>query len=725
MLGRYEHRTWPYDPTLDAPPRYRRACGYDAFIPLPIEELEVSISGALAATVSEAEAAIRELNTASQTALAPFARLLLRTESIASSKVEGMQIDARTLARAEVSSDIGQRATPTALEVLGNIDAMLFAIENATAEESVGVEQVVDIHRALLAPAPNSHIAGRIRTEQNWIGGNDYNPCGADFVPPPPEDVGWLLGDLCQFCNAERLPPLIQAAIAHAQFETIHPFADGNGRTGRALVQIILRRRHLAPAFVPPISVILAANKELYISGLSAYREGRVEAWLEVFSVSAARAAHLARRYLREVEELQEQWRSMVRSSARIRVDAAAWKLIDVLPAQPVITLPTAVARIERTKPAVNQAIEQLAAAKVLIPMSGGKRNRAWEASGLLDLLIRLESGETPEGEPDLEPIPDASEPDKVVPGREFEHLSGGQRLAPLPFTDPVYRLAPGAWLVPPGDDAEITLRLAVAMPNVLPLGGSGSTQLVTQLRGQRREELLVELLDASPVTEWLRSLRPIWHWDRDVEWTPAGSGSPEFTELWFAPFGLENRHPILMARCGFATGIVDGGNATAVPSIESGFDVMINLRGLAADRRPDGARAATDETLAPAALSVPEVADALGHLFGFITVTARAAETLLPPPHPENARAAVWVSVRGGLANRVIDLRAFRQIPRSTGISQAFDGFQLDLADGSQVPDDAVREFVANLLYEGLERGGYRDLGEAIDALRIGTTDR
>ena len=118
-----------------------------------------------------------------------------------------MQINERTLARAEVSSDIGQRATPTALEVLGNIDAMLFAIENATAEKVVGVEQVVDIHHALLAPAPNSHIAGRIRTEQNWIGGNDYNPCGADFVPPPPEDVGWLLGDLCQFCNAERLPP--------------------------------------------------------------------------------------------------------------------------------------------------------------------------------------------------------------------------------------------------------------------------------------------------------------------------------------------------------------------------------------------------------------------------------------------------------------------------------------------------------------------------------------
>ena len=104
-----------------------------------------------------------------------------------------MQVDARALARAEVSNDMGQRATSTALEVLGNIDAMQLAIENATAEESVGVEQIVEIHRALLDQAPNSHIAGRIRTEQNWIGGNDYNPCGADFVPPPVEEP-WISG---------------------------------------------------------------------------------------------------------------------------------------------------------------------------------------------------------------------------------------------------------------------------------------------------------------------------------------------------------------------------------------------------------------------------------------------------------------------------------------------------------------------------------------------------
>jgi hypothetical protein len=484
----------------------------------------------------------------------------------------------------------------------------------------------------------------------------------------------------------------------------------------------MLRRRRLAPAYVPPISVILAANKERYISGLAAYREGRVEAWLEVFAVSAEQAAHLARRYLSEVQKLQEKWRSMVRQSSRIRADAAAWKLIDVLPAQPIVTLPAAVARIERTKPAVNQAIEQLVAADVLIPTSDGKRNRAWEASGLLDLLMGLESGEAPDDEADPGPIPDVSKPDNRVSGAGDQAFgpAGRRRMTPLPFTDPIYRLAPGAWLTPPGEDADITFRLAVAAPNVLPLGGSASTQLVTQLRGQRREDLLVELLHASPITEWLRSLRSIWHWSDDAEWTPVGTGSPEFTELWFSPFGIDNRRPAFMARCGFATGVVDAEQATAVPSIDAAFDLMLNVRELGADRGPTQIRSGADELLAPAALSLVEVANTLGHLFGFVAVAMSAAGSLLPPPRADSARVGTWVSVSGGLADRVIDLRAFRRIPRSTGMSQTADGFRLDLPE-SQLPDNEIRAFVANLLYEGLERGGYRGLDEAIDELRRG----
>jgi Fic family protein len=727
LLGRYESRTWQYDPSLNAPPRYRRACSYDAFVPLPIEELEVSVSGSVAATLSQAEAAIRELNAGGHPALAPLARLLLRTESIASSKVEGMQVDARTLARAEVSNDIGQKAAPTALEVLGNIDAMQLAIETATAEQSVGVAQFVEIHRALLEQAPNSHIAGRIRTGQNWIGGNNYNPCGADFVPPPPEEVDWLLGDLCRFCSDDRLPPLVQAAIAHAQFETIHPFEDGNGRTGRALVQVILRRRGLAPAYVPPISVILAANKERYIGGLTAYREGRVEAWLEVFDVAAARAAHLANQYLKTVESLQDRWRSMVRQSSRIRADAAAWKIIDVLPAQPIVTLPAAVAKVERTKPAVNQAIGQLVAAGVLVPTSNSKRNRAWEATGLLDLLVRLESGEAPEGEPGLGPIPDVAEADTgesdLVVGRLGS--DSGQRITLLPFTDPIYRLAPGSWFTSPGEEPEITLRLAVAMPTVLPLGGSGSMQIVTRLRGQRREELLIQLLDASPITAWLRSLQSVWQWREDIDWTPTGSGSPEFTELWFAPFGLDNRRPSFMARCAFATGAAENENAAVAPSIEAAVDVMLNIRELGADRLPDGTRHATDDPPAPAALSLVEVADSLVHLFEFVAVTISAARNLLPQPQPDTARVGAWVSVSGGLADRVVDLRRFRRIPRSVGMSQTAGAFRLDLSGRSSVSADDIQAFIANLLYEGLEQGGYRDLDTTIDEIRQGRGSR
>ena len=160
MLGQLERRISQADPWMNAPPRYRRACAYETFIPIAIEELNISMSGAVAASVSTAEAAIKGLNTDADHDLAPLARLLLRNESIASSKVEGMQVDTRALARAEVSNELGQGTTRTALEVIGNIDAMILAIENANAEERVTVDQLIGIHRALIERAPNPEIAG-------------------------------------------------------------------------------------------------------------------------------------------------------------------------------------------------------------------------------------------------------------------------------------------------------------------------------------------------------------------------------------------------------------------------------------------------------------------------------------------------------------------------------------------------------------------------------------
>jgi Fic family protein len=383
---------WLHDPTLPAPVRFRRSCRYDAFVPPIISELSLEFSGDVVGTVSEAENAISLLNALAGPSLDPLARLLLRTESIASSKVEGMHVDARRLARAESRSDSGRPVSAIEIGVLANIDAMQLAIEDATSVDELDIDQITAIHHVLMKNSEHPEIAGKIRDVQNWIGGNDYNPCGAAFVPPPPEEVMALLRDLCAFCNQDRYPPIMQTAIAHSQFETIHPFADGNGRTGRALIQVILRRRNLAPAFVPPISVVLAANKSSYLRGLETYREGDVGAWVESFSVAATRSAYLAQRYLLQVEELKAEWRTQLDTSVRPRSDAAAWSVIDALPGHPVITIAIASTATGRTRPAISQAIDQLVTAGVLTPISDGRRNRSWEAVRLLDLLVEMDT---------------------------------------------------------------------------------------------------------------------------------------------------------------------------------------------------------------------------------------------------------------------------------------------------------------------------------------------
>ena len=393
MPGHHIRLIWRHDPILYAPSKYRRACVYHAYVPEALADLCLTMDGATAGVVSDAEGAIRDLNAHPTGALAPLARLLLRTESISSSRVEGLAVGARALARAESRAEAGIRVGPTAREVLANVDAMQTAMDAASSDHCFTVADITAIHRRVMAQASNRHIAGKVRTVQNWIGGNDYNPCGADFVPPPPDQVHGLLEDLVDAVNRDDLPPLVQAAIVHAQFETIHPFEDGNGRTGRALVQVVLRRRGIAASYVPPISVILAAEREAYFAGLGEFRFGDLVRWVAQFAEAAARAATLASRYLHAVGELQEEWRDLLAAGANPRADAAAWSVIDALPARPVVSTAGAIALTGRAKSAIHAAVGQLVDAGVLVPLSTSKRHRLWEASGLLELVEGLDAG--------------------------------------------------------------------------------------------------------------------------------------------------------------------------------------------------------------------------------------------------------------------------------------------------------------------------------------------
>ncbi len=235
-LGHHQERYWPADPA--APPGGQRGGAYEVFVPDPIAEREFTLDSEAVAAVAGATKALGHLNDTRPrlTSLAALARNLLRAESAASSRIEGVKISHKRLARAAYAQAGNRRGDDRAAEVLGNVEAMERAIELGASAEPLGVADIQDIHRTLLRFTDDREIAGVIRTTQSWIGGNDHHPIGAPYVGPPHEQVPELLDDLCHFIARADVAAVAQAAIAHAQFEHIHPFTDGNGRTGRSHV---------------------------------------------------------------------------------------------------------------------------------------------------------------------------------------------------------------------------------------------------------------------------------------------------------------------------------------------------------------------------------------------------------------------------------------------------------------------------------------------------------
>ena len=263
------------------------------------------------------------------------------------------------------------------------------AVEIGTARERFRLDDLLDIHRALLEGTPEERYAGVVRTNQNWIGGRGLSPGDAAFVPPPEDRVRALLDDLVAFSNLDDLPAIAQAAIAHAQFETIHPFGDGNGRAGRCLIHVVLRRRGLTPLFVPPISVVLATNARRYIAGLVDFREGRVDDWIGVFADATTTAAEAAKRLWTQIDALLTE---LVERAGAPRADSVARRIILGLPAQTVVSADTAASRHGVTPTAARSALNRLEETGVLVPTRvGRRRDREWISDQLFQLLDAFE----------------------------------------------------------------------------------------------------------------------------------------------------------------------------------------------------------------------------------------------------------------------------------------------------------------------------------------------
>ncbi len=381
--------------------RDRRPCNYSVYLPDKLSERRFVLDGDVAADVAAAETALVRLDTAASALdnTEALARLLLRAECIASSRIEGLEVGGRRLLRANAARQLGEDPRDvTATEVLGNINAMVWGVHDTELGDMMTVESLLEVHRRLLAGTRLEEHGGRIRDMQNWIGGSAYNPCSTDFVPPPPESVVRLLDDLFTFCNDDSLPALAQAAIAHAQFETIHPFVDGNGRTGRILFHLIMRRRGLGLRILPPISLILATWSRDYVAGLTATRyvgspdsneaHAGVNQWIALFASACHRAIDDASRFEEQVRTLQKSWHER---AGHVRRDSAVRLLIGALPAVPVLTTSTAAKLIGRSFQATSQAINQLMEAGVLTQVTVGRRNRIFEAPELIEAFTALE----------------------------------------------------------------------------------------------------------------------------------------------------------------------------------------------------------------------------------------------------------------------------------------------------------------------------------------------
>lgn len=368
------------------PRNWRSADGHqsaeiEVYIPASISDQH--IASASPAAEATAERAIQSLK--GQLALQPLAAILLRSEGIASSRIEGEVASTRRVFEAEYAPhDVSDRQ---AQRIVNSIRVISDVI--AGAGQGVKPQDFDRWHALLFEGVLVGFEPGVLRAKQNWIGTRTDTPVGADFIPAPPECLEEVVSDLAAFIDRVDVAPLTQAAVAHAQFETIHPYPDGNGRIGRALVYRSWAYRGVSTTINPPISRILVESREAYIDGLTAYREGDTDKWLLFFFDVVQSAVSYTHSLATRLEDLRDQWQERL---AGTHEDALARRLVGELSATPVLSSLEVAERYDVTERGARAALDDLAQRGILTfrPLRNAKRGRpgkVYEATELFALL--------------------------------------------------------------------------------------------------------------------------------------------------------------------------------------------------------------------------------------------------------------------------------------------------------------------------------------------------
>ena len=396
-MGWYEERQWHPSDTAGYPQRSQgrgRPWGtYGAFVPDRLAGWEPSLPLGLAGKVADAETLIRRTD-ASGSVQSPAAAewLLVRAESVASSRIEGVFPSLRRIARAEARQG---GLSSTDRMAIGNISVTARAVAMGARARPITVDDLCGLHRSLMESSPYPETGGRIRDRQNWIGPELSTPVDAVYVPPPAEMVQPLLEDLVSYMNTQHHQPLVQAALVHSQFIAIHPFEDGNGRTGRALIHVVMQKRALTRHLTVPISSALARHRSAYIDSLNAgihvgpeHHPDRMSAqqpWVQLLADSAMAACDYSIRIQTRLADIRRGWEETVplRGEYQRRV-------VQLLPTLPVFDIPTVAERLGVSQRTAARVVAHLEASGVLRQRNAGKRNRVFEASSIVDLFTSM-----------------------------------------------------------------------------------------------------------------------------------------------------------------------------------------------------------------------------------------------------------------------------------------------------------------------------------------------
>jgi Fic family protein len=313
--------------------------------------------------------------------------MYVRKEAVLSSQIEGTQSSLTDLLAAE--ADVLLHDAPGDLEeVVNYITALRYGLQRLDTLP-VSVRLIREIHERLLAGVRGGHLApGALRTTQNWIGPMGATQAEATFVPPPPHEVGPALAELERFLHAEDdLPFLVKVGLAHAQFETIHPFLDGNGRVGRLLITLLLCERHVLQKPVLYLSHWFKANRATYYDRLQAVRdEGDWEGWLEFFLTGVATTAAEATATARRIITLREEDRARI-TDGIVRVAGNGLKVLERLFQRPIISVKEVQEMIGTTYPAANDLVSRLEALGILREITGWARNRRYRYDRYVQLF--------------------------------------------------------------------------------------------------------------------------------------------------------------------------------------------------------------------------------------------------------------------------------------------------------------------------------------------------